>query len=79
MQLPEEGQKYGFLIWLLFSYCGLLCIACMSMGKVSHAYTISSVIQFINELDVCYRLMLSVLFCFSFFTSNITCSQLAWM
>ncbi|XP_022726877.1 E3 ubiquitin-protein ligase SIS3-like isoform X2 [Durio zibethinus] len=31
--LPEEGQKYGFLIWLLFSYCGLLCIAFMSMGK----------------------------------------------
>lgn len=31
--LPEEGQKWGFLIWLLFSYCGLLCIACMSMGK----------------------------------------------
>uniref|UniRef100_A0A2C9UJI3 RING-type domain-containing protein n=1 Tax=Manihot esculenta TaxID=3983 RepID=A0A2C9UJI3_MANES len=31
--LPEEGQKWGFIIWLLFSYCGLLCIACMSMGK----------------------------------------------
>ncbi|CAK9138625.1 unnamed protein product [Ilex paraguariensis] len=31
--LPEEGQKWGFLIWLLFSYCGLLCIACISMGK----------------------------------------------
>ncbi|KAM7479914.1 hypothetical protein LguiA_028127 [Lonicera macranthoides] len=31
--LPEEGQKWGFLIWLLFSYCGLVCIACMSMGK----------------------------------------------
>ncbi|XP_040949722.1 E3 ubiquitin-protein ligase SIS3 isoform X2 [Gossypium hirsutum] len=31
--LPKEGQKYGFLIWLLFSYCGLLCIACMSVGK----------------------------------------------
>uniref|UniRef100_A0A2P2LWS6 Uncharacterized protein MANES_14G066700 n=1 Tax=Rhizophora mucronata TaxID=61149 RepID=A0A2P2LWS6_RHIMU len=26
--LPEEGQKWGFLIWLLFSYCGLICIAC---------------------------------------------------
>jgi len=35
LQLPEEGQKWGFLIWLLFSYCGLLCIACMSVGKVS--------------------------------------------
>ncbi|CAL9073517.1 Zinc finger, C3HC4 type (RING finger) [Musa troglodytarum] len=31
--LPEEGQKWGFLIWLLFSYCGLVCIACMSAGK----------------------------------------------
>ncbi|XP_027368479.1 E3 ubiquitin-protein ligase SIS3-like isoform X2 [Abrus precatorius] len=31
--LPGEGQKWGFLIWLLFSYCGLLCIACMSIGK----------------------------------------------
>lgn len=34
LQLPEEGQKWGFLIWLLFSYCGLVCIACMSAGKV---------------------------------------------
>ncbi|KAI7754083.1 hypothetical protein M8C21_009598, partial [Ambrosia artemisiifolia] len=25
--LPEQGQKWGFLIWLLFSYCGLLCLA----------------------------------------------------
>ncbi|XP_020099865.1 E3 ubiquitin-protein ligase SIS3 isoform X2 [Ananas comosus] len=31
--LPEEGQKWGFLIWLLFSYCGLVCIACVSAGK----------------------------------------------
>ncbi|CAM8910835.1 unnamed protein product [Rhodiola kirilowii] len=31
--LPEEGQKWGFLIWLLFSYCGLLCIACLCIGK----------------------------------------------
>ncbi|KAL4584942.1 hypothetical protein LXL04_009555 [Taraxacum kok-saghyz] len=29
--LPEEGQKWGFLIWLLFSYCGLICLAGMSM------------------------------------------------
>ncbi|KAL7222861.1 hypothetical protein ACSBR1_024535 [Camellia fascicularis] len=29
--LPEEGQKWGFFICLLFSYCGLLCIACMSI------------------------------------------------
>uniref|UniRef100_A0A8I6WH87 Uncharacterized protein n=1 Tax=Hordeum vulgare subsp. vulgare TaxID=112509 RepID=A0A8I6WH87_HORVV len=28
--LREEGQKWGFLIWLLFSYCGLACIACMA-------------------------------------------------
>nr|CAB3483357.1 unnamed protein product [Digitaria exilis] len=32
--LPEEGQKWGFLIWLLFSYCGLACIACVAVGKV---------------------------------------------
>ncbi|KAK4778965.1 hypothetical protein SAY86_006493 [Trapa natans] len=31
--LPEEGQKWGFLIWLILSYCGLLCIACMSVAK----------------------------------------------
>ncbi|EFJ31413.1 hypothetical protein SELMODRAFT_65861, partial [Selaginella moellendorffii] len=31
--LPEEGQKWGFLIWLLFSYCGLISIACMSASK----------------------------------------------
>ncbi|KAK4370835.1 hypothetical protein RND71_010310 [Anisodus tanguticus] len=31
--LPEEGQKWGFLIWLLFSYCGLVGIACISIGK----------------------------------------------
>ncbi|KAJ6765254.1 E3 UBIQUITIN-PROTEIN LIGASE SIS3 [Salix koriyanagi] len=31
--LPEQGQKWGFLIWLLFSYCGLIGIACISVGK----------------------------------------------
>ncbi|KAJ6800028.1 putative E3 ubiquitin-protein ligase SIS3 [Iris pallida] len=31
--LPEEGQKWGFLIWLLFSYCGLVSMACISVGK----------------------------------------------
>ncbi|KAF5206915.1 E3 ubiquitin-protein ligase sis3 [Thalictrum thalictroides] len=31
--MPEEGQKWGFLIWLLFSYCGLVCIACLCTGK----------------------------------------------
>ena len=35
LQLPEEGQKWGFLIWLLFSYCALLCIFSMTLGKVS--------------------------------------------
>lgn len=34
-QLPEEGQKWGFLIWLVFSYCGLVCLACITAGKVS--------------------------------------------
>ncbi|ONM41563.1 E3 ubiquitin-protein ligase SIS3 [Zea mays] len=34
--LPEEGQKWGFLIWLLFSYCGLACIACVAIGKWLH-------------------------------------------
>lgn len=31
--LPEEGQKWGFLIWLVFSYCGLVCLACITTGK----------------------------------------------
>ncbi|XP_057442976.1 E3 ubiquitin-protein ligase SIS3-like [Lotus japonicus] len=31
--LPGLGQKWGFLIWLLFSYCGLLCIASLSIRK----------------------------------------------
>ncbi|KAL6502331.1 hypothetical protein OROHE_024609 [Orobanche hederae] len=31
--LPEDGQKWGFLIWLLFRYCGLGCIACLCPGK----------------------------------------------
>ncbi|KAK4383220.1 E3 ubiquitin-protein ligase SIS3 [Sesamum angolense] len=31
--LPKDGQKWGFLIWLLFSYCGLVCIACICIGK----------------------------------------------
>lgn len=31
--LPEEGQKWGFLIWLVFSYCGLVCVACITTGK----------------------------------------------
>lgn len=47
LQLPKEGQKWGFLIWLLFSYCALLCIACMSMGKVSGS-PMSSIFQTYN-------------------------------
>lgn len=31
--LPEEGQKWGFLIWLLFSYSGLTSIAGICVGK----------------------------------------------
>ncbi|XP_021733638.1 E3 ubiquitin-protein ligase SIS3-like [Chenopodium quinoa] len=31
--LPEEGQKWGFLIWLMFSYSGLFCIAFFCVGK----------------------------------------------
>ncbi|KAG9137194.1 hypothetical protein Leryth_012019 [Lithospermum erythrorhizon] len=31
--LPVEGQKWGFLIWLLFNYCGLVLMAFMCMGK----------------------------------------------
>ncbi|GER38524.1 RING finger protein [Striga asiatica] len=31
--LPEDGQKWGFFIWLLFSYSGLVCIAFICMGK----------------------------------------------
>lgn len=34
MQLPEQGQKWGFLIWLIFSYSGLCCIAFFCVGKV---------------------------------------------
>ncbi|KAH7284443.1 hypothetical protein KP509_34G054600 [Ceratopteris richardii] len=29
----NEGQKWGFLVWLLLCYCGLICIACLSTGK----------------------------------------------
>ncbi|CAM8974965.1 hypothetical protein QQ045_030703 [Rhodiola kirilowii] len=31
--LPEEGLKWGFLVWLLFSYCGLLSVARLCIGK----------------------------------------------
>ena len=32
-QIPE-GQKWGFLVWLIFSYSALICIASLSTGKV---------------------------------------------
>jgi hypothetical protein len=54
LQLPEEGQKWGFLIWLLFSYCGLLCIACMSVGKVSGGAVLT--IRYFFELLPCHNL-----------------------
>lgn len=44
-QLPEDGQKWGFLIWLLFSYCGLVCIACICTGRVSF-FSLSSTREF---------------------------------
>lgn len=34
LQLPEQGQKWGFLIWLLFSCCGLICLAGWSIKSV---------------------------------------------
>ncbi|XP_047948006.1 E3 ubiquitin-protein ligase SIS3-like [Salvia hispanica] len=37
--LPEDGQKWGILIWLLFSYSALVCIACICVGKISDAFT----------------------------------------
>ncbi|QCD86655.1 E3 ubiquitin-protein ligase [Vigna unguiculata] len=33
VQLSGGGQKWSFIIWLLFSYCGLLCIASLTAGK----------------------------------------------
>ncbi|EPS66491.1 hypothetical protein M569_08286, partial [Genlisea aurea] len=31
--MPQDGQQWGFLIWLFFSYCGLLSMACVCIGK----------------------------------------------
>ncbi|GJZ05926.1 E3 ubiquitin protein ligase SIS3-like protein [Tanacetum coccineum] len=31
--LPEKNQKWGFLVWLLFSYAGLSCLALYSVHK----------------------------------------------
>lgn len=57
-QLPEQGQKWGFLIWLLFSYCALVCIACMSLGKVG---SIMFTMQIPIPIGVCYDLCLESL------------------
>jgi len=53
VQLSGGGQKWSFIIWLLFSYCGLLCIASLTAGKVS--------------TSVLLCLQKNVLFLFSFF------------
>lgn len=65
LQLPEEGQKWGFLIWLLFSYCGLLCIACMSMGKVSFTFCTLCVIV----ITLCCNLLLGLDWTFTYWFS----------
>ncbi|KVH98203.1 Zinc finger, RING/FYVE/PHD-type [Cynara cardunculus var. scolymus] len=31
--LPEKNQKWGFLVWLIFSYCGLICLAGYVVNK----------------------------------------------
>ncbi|KAI3684527.1 hypothetical protein L6452_33751 [Arctium lappa] len=31
--LPEKNQKWGFLVWLIFSYCGLMCLAGYLVNK----------------------------------------------
>ncbi|PWA67561.1 zinc finger, RING/FYVE/PHD-type [Artemisia annua] len=31
--LPEKNQKWGFVVWLLFSYAGLSCLALYSVHK----------------------------------------------
>ncbi|KAI3514981.1 hypothetical protein L1887_13729 [Cichorium endivia] len=31
--LPEKNQKWRFLVWLIFSYCGLVCLAVYSVNK----------------------------------------------
>lgn len=66
LQLPEDGQKWGFLIWLLFSYCGLLCIACMSLGKVVVFCCYSSHYMFWFVVFVCKI----SLFCLFYFYSS---------
>nr|XP_043635644.1 E3 ubiquitin-protein ligase SIS3-like isoform X1 [Erigeron canadensis] len=33
LQLPERNQKWGFLVWLIFSYCGLICLAIYLVNK----------------------------------------------
>ncbi|XP_024976975.1 E3 ubiquitin-protein ligase SIS3-like [Cynara cardunculus var. scolymus] len=31
--LPEKNQKWGFIVWLLFSFCGLVCLAGIFVKK----------------------------------------------
>lgn len=67
-QLPEQGQKWGFLIWLLFSYCALVCIACMSLGKVSFII----LCRLMSRLIICVAFSNPLFFClaFTFFSSS---------
>lgn len=56
-QLPEEGQKWGFLIWLLFSYCGLVCIASICIGKVSSSFVLFFKVQKLEDLIMVYSIL----------------------
>lgn len=31
--MPEKNQKWGFIVWLLFSFCGLVCLAGIFVKK----------------------------------------------
>ncbi|KAG6548334.1 hypothetical protein Mapa_010113 [Marchantia paleacea] len=60
--LPEEGQKWGFLIWLVFSYCGLICVACISAGKwllrrQAHLQLVSHGSAPVSEFQVLFELI----------------------
>ncbi|KAL3700902.1 hypothetical protein R1sor_018924 [Riccia sorocarpa] len=60
--LPEEGQKWGFLIWLVFSYCGLICVACISAGKwllrrQAHLQLVSRGSAPVSEFQVLFELI----------------------
>ncbi|CAM6082721.1 unnamed protein product [Calypogeia fissa] len=55
--LPEEGQKWGFLIWLIFSYCGLICVACISAGKwlLRRETRVNLVSPRVSELEILFE------------------------